>query len=89
MKVQVHFFGNFRSIANRAEQTIELNEDATIREMLDYLIDQYTKMSGTLSHDRIKKSHVLIICGEKPVHNYNKKLREGDQLYLFIMLAGG
>ena len=89
MNVRVHFFGNYRSIAQKAEQTIELHEDATIRELLDSLIDQYTKMSATLSYDKITKSNVLIICGESPVHNYNKILREGDQLYLFIMLAGG
>ena len=89
MKVNVHFFGNFRSMTNRSEQNIVLHEEATIRELLDYLIGQYTKMAVILSPDKIEKSHVLIIRGEKPVRNYNAILAEGDQLYLFIMLAGG
>ncbi len=89
MKVDVHFFGNFRSMAHRGNQTIVLQENATIRELLDYLIDQHTKMAAILSPEKIKKSHVLIIHGEKPVRNYKTILREGDQLYLFIMLAGG
>ena len=89
MKVDVHFFGNFRYMAQRAEQNIVLRESASIRELLDFLIDQYTKMANFLSSDKIMKSHVLIIKGEKPVRNYKTKLTEGDQIYLFIMLAGG
>lgn len=89
MKVKVHFFGNFRYMSKRSEQTIELRLNASIRELLDYLVEKYTKMADILSKDKIKESHVLIIHGEKPVHNYNTTLTEGDKLYLFIMLAGG
>ena len=89
MRVDVHFFGNFRYIAQRAEQTIVIRDNASVRELLDFLTDQYTKMANILSPEKIKSSHVLIICGEKPVHNYQTKLTEGDQIYLFIMLAGG
>ena len=89
MRVDVHFFGNFRYMAQRAEQSIVIRENASIRELLDFLTDQYTKMANILSPDKIKKSHVLIIKGEKPVLNYKTKLTEGDQIYLFIMLAGG
>ena len=89
MRIDVHFFGNFRYMSQRSEQTIVLREDASIRDLLDFLIDQYSKMATILSPDTIKKSHVLIIHGEKPVHNYNTILTEGDKLYLFIMLAGG
>ena len=52
MEVRVHFFGNFRSMAKRAEQTIILHENATVRELLDYLIGQYTKMVNILSQDK-------------------------------------
>lgn len=89
MRVDVHFFGNFRYIAKRAGQNIELSENASVRDLLNFLIDEYNKMANILSPDKIKKSHVLIIKGEKPVLNYKTKLTEGDQIYLFIMLAGG
>ena len=89
MKVNVHFFLNFRYIAQRAGQTIVLSEDASIRELLDFLTDQYTKMANILSPDKIKKSHVLIIKGEKPVHNYNTTLTPGAQQLVPIRLAGG
>ena len=89
MKVQIYYFGNFRSIASKSEQTIELFENASIRELLDLLIDQYPKMAAVLSTDKIKKSHVLLVRGEKPVLDYKTRLIEGDQIYLFIMLAGG
>ena len=89
MEVQVHFFGNFRFLAKRTNQTITLHKGATVRELLDFLTDQYTKMANILSPDKIKRSHVLIIKGEKPVLDYKIKLTEGDKIYLFIMLAGG
>ncbi|MCK5674546.1 MAG: MoaD/ThiS family protein [Spirochaetales bacterium] len=89
MRVHVHFFGNFRYITKRAGQDIELSESASVRDLLNFLIDEYNKMANILSPDKIKKSHVLIIKGEKPVLNYQTKIAEGDQIYLFIMLAGG
>ena len=89
MKVDVHFFGNFRYIAKRAGQSIELSEKASVRDLLDFLTDHYSKMTNILSPDKIKNSHVLIIKGDKPVLNYKAKLTEGDKIYLFIVLAGG
>lgn len=89
MRVKVHFFGNFRSIAERSEQYFELPENSTVRRLLDNLIAQYSKMESILSQSKIKKSHVLIVRGEKPVPNNKTKLKDGDQLYLFIMLTGG
>ncbi len=53
MKVKVNFLGNFRSIADRADQAIELYEDSTIKELLDNLIGQYSKMETILSADKI------------------------------------
>jgi molybdopterin converting factor small subunit len=89
MKLRVYLFGNFRSIADKSELIIEFPENVTVSFLFDYLISQYPKMSAYLSPEKIKKSHVLITCGEIPVRDYSKKLKDGDQLYLFIMLAGG
>ena len=89
MRVNVHFFGNFKYLAERSEESVEIHNNANVRELLDLLTDKYIKMANILSPDKITKSHVLIIKGEKPVLDYVTKLTEGDQIYLFIMLAGG
>lgn len=89
MKVQVHFFGNFRSITKRSEQTIELPESATVRDLLDYLMDQYIKMGPVLSPEYLQKSHVLVVLNKAPVRKFDLVLEENDQLYLFIVLSGG
>ena len=56
MKVQVHFFGIFRSIAKRSEQVVELSEGSVVRDLLDYLMNQYIKMAPVLSPEKIQKS---------------------------------
>ena len=89
MKVDVHFFGIFRSITNRSEQRIAIPEGSTIRELLDKLIEQYDKMEPILSPRKIKESHVLVTHNEKPVRNYEKILADNDQIYIFIVLSGG
>ncbi|MCK5157189.1 MAG: MoaD/ThiS family protein [Spirochaetales bacterium] len=90
MKVQVYFFGNFRNITGRAEQTIgQLPEGATIRELLDKIINQYTKLTTTLSHENLQESNVRIVHNEKPVKEFESTLTEGDKLYFFIFLSGG
>jgi|LGOV01.1.fsa_nt_gb molybdopterin converting factor small subunit len=89
MKVQVHFFGNFRSITKRSGQTIELPESATVRDLLDYLMDQYIKMVPVLSPEYLQKSHVLVVLNEAPARKMDLTLKENDQLYLFIILSGG
>ena len=89
MKVQVHFFGNFRSIANVSEQTIELPESAAVQDLLDFLMEKYTRMETVLSPENIQKSHVLVVLNEAPVKIMDLILEENDQLYLFIILSGG
>lgn len=89
MKVRVYFFGNFKSLADKSELIADIQENASVRFLFDYLINQFPKMKTLLSPESINKSHVLITCGEKPVYDYSKILKEGDQLYLFVMLTGG
>jgi len=90
MKVQLYFFGNFRNITGRAEQTIEqLPEGVTIRELLNNIIDQYTKLTTMLSSENLQKSNIRIVHNEKPVKEFESILAENDKLYFFIFLSGG
>ncbi len=89
MKTDLYYFGNFRQITKKSEENIELDDGMSIRSLLDILISRYPNINKLLAPEQLTKSNVLIVRGEKPVLNFGAKLKDGDQIYLFIMLAGG
>ncbi len=89
MKTDLYYFGNFRHITKKSEEHMELDDGMSIRNLLDILISMYPNIKKLLAPERLTKSNVLIVRGEKPVLNFDAELKDGDQIYLFIMLAGG
>ena len=90
MAVKVHIHATHRQFTDGLE-TVAV-EGNTVGECLNHLIHQFPKMEKAL-FDRRNELHnvVEIYLNHTSAHpnEMMKPVREGDEIYLVIMLAGG
>jgi molybdopterin converting factor small subunit len=64
--VRVLFFGFLRQLAGRAEVTLSLPEGATLRQLIDFVAEEFGEELGeSLRPDSRRSLPLLIFVGEK------------------------
>jgi sulfur-carrier protein len=89
MNVKVLFFGKFRELASRREQTVPLNEGTQLAELLEQLSQEYgTAFRNELSN--MERTHILV---NGQYHNVlddmKTPLKNGDVIALMPLATGG
>ena len=81
MKVEVKFWSYFRDHTGCKETTIEMNEDATLADLMNTVHEQFPKLEGT-------EKHTLKAVGVE-YQDDNYILNDGDEVSLFPPVQGG
>jgi len=81
MKIKVKFFSAHREAAGRGEMEMELDEDTTVKGLLDILTSMYPGM-GKLADYTVMSLNHKYASGEE-------LLREGDEVAIFPPVEGG
>lgn len=81
MKIKLRFYSAHREIVGKAEEEIEIEDNITVRELMEKLIERYPKLSD------LRDSTIFSLN-----HRYAKgdeKLKEGDEIAMFPPVEGG
>ena len=81
MKVTVKYFSIHRDMTGKTEEEIQLDQGATLKDLLDRLIESYSRLKDA------KDYTVISINGN--FAEEKSKLKEGDVVALFPPVGGG
>jgi molybdopterin converting factor subunit 1 len=79
MRVRMLFFGQLKEAAGRAEQSLEMVEGASVRDLLDVL-------RGTLPAEVLEVSAVAV---NREYAAFSRVLRDGDEVAILPPVSGG
>jgi len=92
MLLKVLAFAGFREILGK-ERELEINEEATVKELLDELARLNPRFKEAAFDDSGElRDYVLLMINRKridPGQDLSRPLQEGDELAIFPPLAGG
>ena len=92
MLLKVLAFAGFREILGK-ERELEINEEATVKELLDELAQLNPRFKEAAFDDSGElRDYVLLMINRKridPSQDLSRPLQEGDELAIFPPLAGG
>jgi len=80
-KVTVKYFSIHRDMTGKTEEEIQLDQGATLKDLLDRLIESYSRLKDA------KDYTVISINGN--FAEEKSKLKEGDVVALFPPVGGG
>ncbi len=92
MKIDVNYVAQLKTIRGRATETLELEQGATVRGVIDHLVRQQgTKLRDMLLNgDGTIRSSILIFVGDAQVNpECADPLTDGQTLTLLSPMAGG
>ena len=81
MKIRTHFYAQLREVAGTSWAEVDLNEDATIADLLDRL---YAKFPGLRAHDKT----ILFGAGVEFVKR-GYKLKPDEEIAVMPPVQGG
>jgi MoaD family protein len=81
MEVTVKLFAHLRSIAGTDQLRVELEEDATVAELLDHL-------SKTINSPALTDNSTSVMIGHKNAER-DTPLKDGDEVLLLPIIGGG
>jgi molybdopterin synthase sulfur carrier subunit len=93
-RVNVNFYATLRQIAGRKTVTLPLAAGATVKALLDAVIERFPGMRSALFDEEgrlFPHVHVFINGQDAPhlEHALETRLREGDAIDLFPAVGGG
>lgn len=93
-KITIHFFSNFRTIANTKSKEYDFDlEEITIRDLLERVAKDYPDMDSYIfNRDRsISDSTSVLINGEdiRGLDNDKTLISESDRITIFKAVGGG
>ncbi len=92
MKLTVEFLGLARRLAQTKESLIEVNDQATLRDVLRYLAECYPALVGPVivpqTYD-LTSSYLVNLDGRRAAESLDRCLQDGQRLILMFMEAGG
>jgi molybdopterin synthase sulfur carrier subunit len=81
MRVSVLYFAGARELAGVSEETIELDEGATIARALEVIVDRHPSLAVHLGHLRVARNEAFATTTDR--------VEAGDVLALIPPVAGG
>jgi len=95
MRVKVHYLGLVKSYTRRSQDELDLEDDASLSELLDKLAADFGKPLNPEVYEPAKKEvkptfTVMvngIIIGQ--LNGVNTKLKNGDDIILMPLMTGG
>jgi molybdopterin synthase sulfur carrier subunit len=92
--LSIKFIGALRHLSGKTQVTIEYYADATVKNIIDQLSQEFPALKHTFSdndlNDSRSNSLVLVNGTEISVLNgYNTKLNEGDEIVFVPVVHGG
>jgi molybdopterin converting factor subunit 1 len=82
MRITVRFFATYRQLTEKGTLEIQLDNAATVTELIEQLELQYPEFSGRL------KTHALVAINEQYVHR-KQELSPNDTVAFFPPVSGG
>lgn len=94
MRIQVELFGLPRIIAGERKITLSFGDDATFRDVVRSLAHRYPDMLGDVIQadgETLQSPNILNINGRRMIqpHQVDESIRDGDEIVLMSMSAGG
>jgi molybdopterin converting factor small subunit len=90
MAVNVHIHTTHRQFTNGLE--VVAVEGSTVGECLNHLIQQFPGMARALFDNKDKLRNIIEVYvnhGSAHPHELVKPVKDGDEIHLIVMLAGG
>ena len=92
MKLTVEFLGLTRKLAQTKESLVEMDEQATLRDVLGVLATRFPALVGPVivpeTFDLVS-SHLVNLDGRRAAENLDVRLQDGQRLIFMFMEAGG
>jgi hypothetical protein len=92
MKLTVEFLGLSRRLAQTRESLVEIDDQATLRDVLRSLAARFPALVGPVivsgTFDLIS-SHIINIDGKRAVEDLEVRPQDGQHLILMFVEAGG
>ena len=92
MKLTVEFLGLTRKLAQTKESLVEMDEQATLRDVLCVLAVRFPALVGPVivpeTFDLVS-SHLVNLDGRRAAENLDVRLQDGQRLIFMFMEAGG
>jgi molybdopterin synthase sulfur carrier subunit len=82
MTITIKFFATYRQLAGRDTSELQIDNTATVTDVIEQLEQQYPQFSGKL------RTNALVAINEKYVHR-KKELQQGDTVAFFPPVSGG
>ncbi len=94
MEITVEFAGLARVITRQSRFTLELENSATFRDILQRLGEMHPELVGEVIHpsfEALKSSNMLNLNGKRMIQpsQIDQSPEEGDRVILMSILAGG
>ncbi|MBS7658799.1 MoaD/ThiS family protein [Candidatus Bathyarchaeota archaeon] len=93
MKVKVKYFAIFREITNKRDEELELQEGATVKDLLKILSDKYgKKFKDLVFNGEIVSDRVLMLVDGVNIYSLNNletKLNENSTFVILPPVGGG
>lgn len=93
IKTKIRFFASFKQITNKREVEIDLEEGATIHQLLQVLFERYSSFQDKIFNEsnELRKWIQILLNGRsiKFLQGLETKLSNGDIISLFPPVAGG
>ncbi|MHA1615972.1 MAG: MoaD/ThiS family protein [Candidatus Njordarchaeales archaeon] len=94
MQVKVRYFAYLRQLTNEVkEEEISLPDDATIRDLLNVLVEKYgEKLEKVLFESSQRKTlseNIIVLINGQSVNDLGTKLKNGDIVSIMPFLSGG
>jgi molybdopterin converting factor subunit 1 len=81
MKVKVKFFASYKEALGKDEIDLELDDDSNVSKLLDILRKDHPKLGNLME--------TLVVSVNLEYADYEKKLKEGDEVALLPPVSGG
>ena len=89
--ITVRYFGSSSSATRKKLEVISLDDSATLKNLLDFLLLKYDAPLRHLFYDRSGefKPLVMFLVNGKATDDLSYPLREGDEVSIAPLIAGG
>lgn len=89
--ITVRYFGSSSSATRRKSEVVSLEDAATLKNLIDFLLLKYDATLRNLFYDRLGefKPLVMFLVNGKAIDDLAYPLKEGDEVAIAPLIAGG